>query len=116
MIDIEFLIALCKVALADGSKMVEAFRKRKLIREEKELLIAASEKGEFRFLSADQTSETWVRVGAKDFCDNKDPSYAAIYLDAFRSLCERGYIAYESGILFKLTGSGFKRARELAKG
>ncbi len=115
MINIELLAKLCKTAFAAGSKAVETYRKKKLSKEEKELLIAAVQTGEFLLLSVEQLPGTWVRTGSKDFLNHNDPAYAATYLEAFRSLCERGYIIYEGGKLFMLTGSGFKKSRQLAK-
>lgn len=47
MIDLASLVALCQSVLAGGSKAVEAFQKRKLSNEERDLLLAAAEKGEF---------------------------------------------------------------------
>lgn len=82
--------------------------------EEKELLISASKKGEFNILEAGV--EIWVRVpGVKDYQDNSDPAISATYKEAFDSLLNRGYIENVSGLLYRLTGSGFKIARELAK-
>ena len=116
MVDIVSLVALCQAALAGGSKVIEQYKKTKLSEAEKELLIAAAKKGEFQLLSVDQIPGTWVRAGGKDFLNTKtsDPAFAAKYLEAFRNLCERGYIVHEGGHLFMLTGSGFKKARELA--
>ena len=42
-------------------------------------------------------------------------AFAAKYLEAFKNLCERGYIVHEGGHLFMLSGTGFEKARELAK-
>jgi hypothetical protein len=103
-------------ALSSGSKLIESYKKKKLSDEERELLIAAAQQGTFHILSVNEITGSWVRVGGKDFVDTKasDPAFAAGYLEAFRNLCERGYIHHESGVLFKLTGTGFKKARELA--
>lgn len=115
MIDIASLLAaLCKTALTGGRKVVEAYQKKKLTDEEKQLLIAASQSGEFHLFSIQQVPGTWVRAGGKDFLDENDPAYAAKFLEAFRSLCERGYIVHEGGQLFMLTGSAFDRARKLS--
>ena len=114
MIDVASLVSLCRAVLAGGSKAIEAYRKRKLSEEESELLVAASQTGEFHLLSVAQLAGTWVRAGGKDFLDQIDPARAAKFLEAFRSLCERGYIVHEGGVLFMLTGSGFDRARDLA--
>ena len=115
MIDLASLVMLCQTALAGGSKVIESYKKR-LSEAERELLIAAAQQGTFHLLSIDQIPGTWVRAGGKDFLDTEtsDPAFAAKYLEAFRNLCERGYIVHEGGHLFMLTGSGFEKARELA--
>jgi len=115
MIDVAALVSLCRAALAGGSKVIEAYRKNVLSEEEKQLLIAASQAGDFYLLSVAQLPGTWVRAGGKDFLDQTDPALTARFLEAFRSLCERGYIVHEGGAFFMLTGSGFDRARELAR-
>lgn len=114
MNDIASLITLCKTVLTGGSKIVEAYRRKRLCEEEKELLQAAAQNGEFYLPSTDQTGDC-VRAGGKDFVDEADPAFAAKYLDAFRSLCERGYINPKGGRLFMLTRIGFKEARQLAQ-
>jgi len=82
--------------------------------EEKELLIDAAKHGEFYLISTNQIG-TWVRVGDKDFLDVSDPAVAAKYLDALESLCKDGHIKQETPVYYKLTGSGFTLARELAE-
>ena len=114
--DIGSLVALCQAALAGTLKTVSELRSRRLSSHERDLLHAAAENGEFFLLSAGQIASTWVRAGGKDFIDtgdSADPAYAAHYMDAFRSLCERGYVLHEGGQLFVLTGEGFDRARSL---
>jgi hypothetical protein len=115
MIDIASLVILCQTALATGSRFIEEHKKKKLSDAERELLIAATQQGTFRILSVDQIPGSWVKAGGKDFLDTEtsDPAFAAQYLEAFRNLCERGYIVHEGGVLFMLTGTGFKKAREL---
>ena len=114
MIDIASLITLCQTALSLGSKFIEVQRRKKLSDAERELLIAAAQQGTFHILSVAEVSGTWVRARGKDFLDASDPAFAARYLEGFRNLCERGYIVHESGVLFMLNDSGFKKARELA--
>ncbi len=113
MIDIPSLIALCQTAGSAGSKLLESYKKR-LSDAEKELLIAAAQKGTFLILDVNEIPGPWVRVGTKDFLDTGDPAFAARYLEAFRNLCERGYIVHEGGHQFMLTGTGFEKARKLA--
>jgi hypothetical protein len=116
MIDIASLVTLCQTVLAGGSKFIEGYKRKRLSKEERELMIAAAQKGTFHLLSVDQIPGTWVRAGDKDFLDaaTSDHAIAAKYLEAFRNLCERGYIVHEGGHLFMLTGSGFEKARNLA--
>lgn len=116
MIDIASLVALCQTALSSGSKFIESHKKKKISDAERELLIAAAQQGTFLLDSVDQISGTWVKAGDKHFLDAEtgDPAFAAKYLEAFRSLCERGYIVHEDGHLFMLTGTGFEKARKLA--
>ncbi|KPK88747.1 hypothetical protein AMJ80_10675 [bacterium SM23_31] len=115
MIDIASLVTLCQSALAGGSKVFEAYRKKKLNKHEEKLLISAADKGQFHLFSVDQIPGTWIRVGSNNFKDDSDPAVAANYLEAFRSLCERGFIVHEGGIMFMLTGTGFEKARNLAE-
>lgn len=115
MLDIAALITLCETVLAGGSKVFEAYRKKKLSEEEKKLLIAVSKRGQFCLISVAQLPGTWVRADDKNFSDQNDPAYAAKFIEAFRSLCERGYIIHKGGESFMLTGSGFDKARALAK-
>ena len=88
--------------------------------EEQDLLRAAAEKGSFWKLDADQAPGGWIRAGDHDFVERQgfagDPAYAAAYLEAFESLRGRGYMAYRGGDYYSLTGSGFRRARELRSG
>lgn len=113
MIDIATLITICQAALTGGSKVLEKYQSKKLSNEEKELLIAASKNGRIHLLSVEQISGTWVRAGGIDFVKENDPSYTSAYLEAFHSLCKRGFVAHEKGILFILSGAGFKKSKEL---
>jgi hypothetical protein len=83
-------------------------------KEERELMIEASDRGEFYLRKSDSVG-TWVAVHQKDYLNVNDPSVQAIYREAFDSLCRKGYIRQEGGILWKLTGSGFLMAKELVK-
>lgn len=109
------LAQLCKLAIEGGNKVLEEHKKRKLSEAEKELLIAAAQLGEFHIMSADGVPN-WVRVGRKNLPEDiaGDPAIAAMYVDAFTSLCKRAYIKHDGGILFRLTYAGFEKARQLA--
>jgi hypothetical protein len=84
-------------------------------RQEAELLAAAAQDGKLnRFERLAQMATGWVRVGRKNFVDKVDPAVAVEYIEALESLVTKGYVKYEGGILYVLTGSGFKAAREIA--
>ena len=89
-------------------------QKRAFSEPERELMLTAAKSGEFYIMSVEEIS-AWVRVERKDFCDISDTAISTKYTDAFKSLCERGYIQHVNGMLFKLTNSGFEKARQLAK-
>jgi hypothetical protein len=112
MIDIVALASLCKLAIEGG---LEEYKRRKLSEAEKELLIAAAKDGEFQVIHVNEAPD-WIRVGRKNFPEDiaGDPAIAAMYEDAFTSLCKRAYIKHDHGILFRLTHTGFQKARQLA--
>lgn len=83
-----------------------------LTNEEIALLLSAADSGELVIIDTHQT-EKWVRAGIHDFLDPTDPAFAAIHVDALESLCNRRFARYEGGILYMLTGTGFKIARSL---
>ena len=116
MIDLASLVMICQTIHAGGSKVIEAYKKKRFSGAEKTLLMAAAMQGSFHLLCVNEIPVHWVRTGGIDFINTNasDHAYAVKYLEAFRGLCERGYIFHESGQLFMLTDSGFKKARELA--
>jgi hypothetical protein len=81
---------------------------------EKELLAKSLPTGMIEVLSTDQTGE-FIRVGGHAYLDQNDPSVQARALEAMEKAIRRGWIRHEEGILFKLSGTGFDRAREYAK-
>ena len=115
--DIIALASLSKLAIEGTNIALEEYKKRKFSETEKELLIAAVKDGEFHVMHVDEVPD-WIRVGGKDFGfvpPDGDPAIAEKYHDAFESLCKRGYIRYDVGILFRLTYKGFGKACQLAK-
>ena len=111
--EITAIIAICKTALDGGTKIYAAIRARSLSDRERELLVHASRDGDFYVLRTNMHG-SWVRAGTTDFFDLSDRAHQAYYLDAFRSLCQRGFVHHEGGHLFRLTGAGFAKARDLA--
>ena len=80
---------------------------------EKELLVKSLPMGMIEVLSTDQTGE-FVRVGTHTYLDPNDPPVQARALEAMEKAIRRGWIRHEGGILFKLSGTGFDRAKEYA--
>ena len=113
MIDVAVFIAVCKTALSGGSRVYEMYRKKQLSKKEVEILIPAAKDGQMWILKTSLYG-SWLRSGRVDFFKQEDRAHQALYMDAFRSLCERGYVSHAEGILFGLTGVGFEHARELA--
>lgn len=84
-----------------------------LTNEEKELIIACGKDGQFLKMSVGNFHSTWIVAGGKNFLNEDEPAYAAIYLEAFERLCAKGIVRFEDGSLFVLTGSGHKLQAEL---
>jgi len=84
--------------------------------EELAILAAAAKSGEIALMSTGQTGR-FVAAGTENFIFQNDPSARAAYLEAFESLRDRWpvrLVQHEDGILYRLTGSGFKLARAIA--
>lgn len=78
------------------------------------ILSECAQRGELYKLGTDAHG-SWVRAGMRDFFNSTDPAVQARYLEAFESLCIRGLIRHEEGILYRLTGTGFEAARQIAR-
>jgi hypothetical protein len=92
--------------------------KGKLSKEEKEILITASEVGTIIIVNTDQVGKIMIVGSGKDkarFFKQDDKAYTARYIEALDNLCIRGLFKKESEKLFKLTGTGFEIARKLDK-
>jgi hypothetical protein len=107
---IDFFLNIIK----DSVKGAYSEYKNRLAESENEILLECSVDGEMHLLKTDMFG-TWLRASKKDFFDKDDRAIQAIYLEAFESLCKRGYVRQEGGSLFRLTGTGFSKARELSK-
>jgi len=79
---------------------------------EVELLHAAARDGDIWLLSG--TRGTRVHTGGGDFRSDGDPSLEAGYLDALEALTRQSLARRVGDTHFKLTGEGFRVARELA--
>lgn len=83
-----------------------------ILPEEIDILCAAAEKGEIHLIEVNEL-HPWVMVNNVSFSDDSDPANAAAYLEALESLLRRRLVRHEGGILYVLTGTGFKVARSL---
>jgi len=99
--EITGLIAICKIAVDSGTKIYASIRKQNLSDRERELLVHAAREGDFYILST-SVHGSWVRAGTKDFLEKADRAHQAYYHDAFRALCERGFVRHEGGHLSDL--------------
>lgn len=80
--------------------------------EEVELLICAAEQGDIQVPASDEIG-SWVSCRGRQFVDSSDPVFAAMYVEAVNTLCGRRLANYEGGVLYSLTGTGFRVARAL---
>jgi len=80
---------------------------------EKEILRSAAQTGEFVILEADQLTYPIIRAGGVQMGNENDPASLAMYCDAFKQLCENGYIEHAGGARFRLTAGGFGKARKV---
>lgn len=78
---------------------------------EKELIVRSLPTGTIQVLSTDQIGK-FVRTGNRDYLDSNDAGVQAAALEALEKLSERGWLRQESEVLFKLSGTGLKYARE----
>lgn len=80
---------------------------------EKEILCSAAQTGEFHIVEVDQLAYPIIRAGGVQMGNENDPASLAMYYDAFKQLCENGYIEHAGGVLFRLTVGGFGKARKV---
>jgi hypothetical protein len=80
--------------------------------EASEILLACADEGEIHLLDSAQAGP-WVAIGARHFLDQNDPAVAATFRDALEELVAKGLVRHDAGILYALTGKGFRVARRL---
>jgi hypothetical protein len=79
--------------------------------DEKGILVNALPSGQIYVMKTDQTGE-FVRSGSFDYFDARDPGLQARAIEALQALIQRRWVRHEGGQLYKLTGTGFERARD----
>jgi hypothetical protein len=81
---------------------------------EDELLVKALPHGQIYLMRAGQIGD-FVRAGSFDYHDDDDPALQAIGIEALENAMRRGFVRHEGGQLYKLTGTGFERAKQHAQ-
>jgi hypothetical protein len=107
------IIRMCEIAIHAAPAALAKIRERRFSVEEQDLLAGASRDGTFHVVDIDQCPYPVVRAGGVHYSKPDDPAACARYLQAFKNLCERGYVEYQSGVLFTLTADGFARAETI---
>jgi hypothetical protein len=114
MTDVTSLVRRCEAAARLGARALEKVREARLSPEEQALLVGASNAETLRIQDLDQSTIPLVRAGDSVFSTPQDPESCARYFEAFKSLCDRGYVQYQSESSFALTWDGVARARKVA--
>lgn len=114
MTDVSSLVRRCEAAARLGPRALEKVREAPLSLEEQTLLVGASNAGTLRIQEIDQTTIPLVRAGDAVFSTPQDLESCTRYFQAFKSLCDRSYVQYQSETLFALTWDGVARARKVA--
>jgi hypothetical protein len=70
--------------------------------EMREIFQAAQENDSIYHFKVDQLADGFIRVGSKNFCEGRDSTYAAKYVDALDELVKAGFIKHISGSLYRL--------------
>jgi hypothetical protein len=81
---------------------------------EDELLVKALPHGQIYLMHAGQIGD-FVRAGSFDYHDDGDPALQAIGIEALENAMRRGFVRHDGGQLYKLTGTGFERAKQHAQ-
>lgn len=80
--------------------------------EQEILLLAADNQGELYRMSVNEIGD-WLRVGRKNYEESGNPAVRVEAIEALKRLQSLGLVRPESGLLFTLTGEGFRKAKEL---
>jgi len=113
MTDVTSLVKRCEAAARLGARALEKAREALLSPEERALLVAANKAGSLRIQDPDPTMIPLVTAGDSPFATPQEPESRARYFQAFESLCDRGYVQYQSEASFALTWDGVARARKV---
>ena len=100
-------------ALARIGQAIGETSARPLSSEEIELLYHAADEGDLWMISTN--GGDWIRSGRRDFLtEDLDPGYSAVYIDALESLVAKRLVRHSEQMYYRLTGEGFRVARQLA--
>ena len=91
---------------------------RRVPREEKEMLVRALPSGEIRIVGSDQRGD-FVRPGDSShdhhYYNERDRAVQEKGIETLNALVARGWVRYDKDILYRVTATGFERARTFAK-
>ena len=109
------IIGEIKDSISGAYKLASYLKKIRLSRKEEELLISALPDGKIQLFLLNEGN--FIRAGNKNFPDDKtsDPAEFEKYFEALKRLEQRGDVRHETGILYMLTASGFKKAKKLER-
>jgi len=112
------LVTVCKTAIQGGAALLGKLQARRLTNEQVTLLAHAAKlgpfQGMFHIIEVDQELYPIVKAGGSSFAKPGDRAARARYCDAFKQLCGRAYVQWQSEQLFTLTSAGFAKAGKLS--
>lgn len=117
MITIVEFIAIFKATKDATAPILQRLRNTRLSDEERAMLVAAAEHGQFYLFDNTQAVGTIFGIGSGHLpalTDSDDVALFTLYEEAFASLIRRGFVKHVDGVLFQLTTSGFDLARSFA--
>ena len=92
--------------------------RRRVSREEKEMLVRTLPSGEIYMVGSDQRGD-FVRPGDSShdhyYYNEHDRAVQEQGIETLNKLVARGWVRFDKGILYRVTSHGFERARKFAK-
>ena len=115
MVTIDTFIGICQRVATQGPQVYDRAKKKLLFSDrEKELLILAERADGYMLYNSEEHGwPTYIQVGERRLADPHDSLVSEEFLEAFRSLCEKGLVRFEKFAYFRLSAEGIRKAREL---
>ncbi len=99
------------IDLFDVIDLINALRKNKLSRYEREILEQASEKGNRISIVKSVEGDEFVRIGNKDFDDESDPELRERALNTVKNLLRKHFITKDTETSYSLTEKALKAVK-----